>query len=517
MKHDSDDILDTKISIHDSRHFEIKLNIDLPESRSSSYEIETYFFVPKALNIAPGNYSKSDFYSGIQKYIRFKTPQIPLDRITDSSIPSSPWNRIGTGLDQLLASSIDRSVPQDGINSIFEEIKLLGQVTRASIRDTAVALIREMEVMRNYAGPERFSVLQQAILNLLRDIQELERSICVRHQEISRPQIPSKLKDGFRYFDEFFSLTVEEYLALVFKALSEAPIPEADSSDLKRKIGEVLKTQQLHRREMGYPSLFVEGRDNSIIPYRKGVLKKFTSSSLHLNLEVSEWQAISQLNFSIAAGVAMLFAAVVTVFAQSRFSTSSSMFIVIVVVSYILKDRMKDWLKVFLSQKMLRGAADQSAKIRDPGTGQVVGMFREAFAFMEYDRLPAVIRSRRNMDNITSIDEEGKPERVMKYEKQVTLSPRKIARFHQRRRDINDIMRFDISQWVKQADDPKAEMLHFCHETGTLQTVTCRKDYHINIVFKYQTAGSDGRMRDAFERIRLILNRDGIVQLDEVH
>lgn len=516
-KHDIDDIIDSKITIHDSRHFEIRLQIDLPESRSSTYEVESYFFVPKSLNVAPGNYSKHDFYSGIHKYIRFKTPQIALDKITDKAVTASPWNKLKQGVESLLLNSVNPTQSAIVLRETIEEIKLLGQVIRRSLRDTTMEVIRQINHQHDpEENLESQSALFAATHRLLRDVHELTNDISSLRLEIFRPQLPDKVRDAYRFFDEFYSLTIEDHLSLMYKDFQDKSIFSGKCLELRKEIEEVLLQQQKHRASMLYPSLIQKGSDNSILPYRKGVLKKFTSSSLYLNLEQTEWQFLAQLNFSIAAGLAMLFAAIVTIFAQNRFSTSSSMFVVIVVVSYILKDRMKDWMKVFLSQRMLRGVADFKTRILDPGTQQVVGVFREAFAFIEPSKIPDVVRNRRNIDNITSIDVEGKPERVMKYEKQVTLYPKKISKFHQRRRDINDIMRFDISQWVKHADDPNTNALHFDGETNTMQVVPCSKVYHINIVFRYQSLGSDGKMRDTLERIRLVLNHQGIVQLEEV-
>ena len=62
----------------------------------------------------------------------------------------------------------------------------------------------------------------------------------------------------------------------------------------------------------------------------------------------------------------MLFAAAATIFAQSRYAYKSMPFVLIVVVSYIFKDRIKDWLKLVFSKGMTRWLADRKADIPDP-------------------------------------------------------------------------------------------------------------------------------------------------------
>jgi hypothetical protein len=120
------------------------------------------------------------------------------------------------------------------------------------------------------------------------------------------------------------------------------------------------------------------------------------------------------------------------------------------------------------------------------------------------------------MDNITSIDEEGKPERVFTYEKEVALFPKRISRFHERRRDLNDIMRMNIDQFLNQADDPVVGYLHLDPVTGTLDQVPCQRVYHVNVVFAYHSIDARKQAAERIERIRLVLNREGIVRLDQV-
>jgi hypothetical protein len=120
------------------------------------------------------------------------------------------------------------------------------------------------------------------------------------------------------------------------------------------------------------------------------------------------------------------------------------------------------------------------------------------------------------MDNITSIDEEGKPERIIRYQKEVTLYPARISRAHRRGHDLNDIMRFNIDDFLRQADDPVVDYLYLDPATRELRQVQCQRVYHVNIVFTYRSSDARKKVPERVERIRLVLNRDGIVRLDQV-
>ena len=267
---------------------------------------------------------------------------------------------------------------------------------------------------------------------------------------------------------------------------------------------------------MGYPSVIRSRSANEVMVYRRSVLKKFVSSVLYLQLEITEWEGWKQFFYGLAAGVAMLFAAAATIFAQTRYTTKSMPFVLIVVVSYIFKDRIKDWLKLVFSKGMTRWLADRKADISDPLTGAKIGFYKEAFSFVPPDQVPPEVHNRRNVDNFTSIEGEGKPERVMKYEKEVTLYPDPIFKAHERRKDLNDIMRFSIDDFLRQADDPKVDYLHLNDEGDRLETLHCSRAYHVNMIVRYTSQDSSGGLQVSYERVRIVLNRDGIMRLEEV-
>lgn len=513
MREEAHEIADSKISVHDRHRFEIKLDIELPAHEASGYRVDMYFFVPRALNINPSTYSKELFYSSIQRYIRFKTPQFSLLEIIDPSVEASPLARIRKDLLTLLAGSENGET----VETVFCETKLLGAVTRGAIRDGVKRLLGDLATLPPVEAPDTpLAAFRESAQEFIGDLDAYIVRVRELRQEMLGPAVPVKLREAFLFLDEFISLTVQDYLSMLLHALRERSDLGNSCSQMDASIAAMIGAEQRYRQSMGYPSVLSNGRTDSTLLYRRSVLKKFISNVLFLNTEVSEWEGVSQIPLAVAAGFAMLFAAVVMVLAQNRYTTNSIPFIVVVVVSYIFKDRLKDWLKLYLSKGLVRWTADRKIRIRDPYSGRVIGKLKEAFSFAEEARIPAEVLYCRHMDNITSIDEEGKPERVIKYEKEVSLFPARVSRFHQRRRDLNDIMRLNIDDFLKQADDPFVDYLHLDLASGQLQQVHCQRVYHVNVVFTYRSLDSRKQAAQRFERIRLVLNRDGIVKLDEV-
>lgn len=511
-REENSEIADSKISLHDKYRFEIKLDIDLPPASQSAYKIETFFFVPKSLNISPQTYNKHKFYNRVQQFIRFKTPKISLKKIVDPVVDASPYNRIHHALPALLSEGHDKVMT----DRVYNEIKLLGAVIKASVADMVKFLIEDMNTLQKEETEGRLKDFERNGLEFSDDTHNLIHAIGSLKKDLLNPAVPQKLREAFLFCDEFISVTIQDNLSILLEVIRENPTLASKLTKLDESLTNRIKKQQKYRDDHGYPSILKKDTRNTLYPYRKSVLKKFISSSLHLNIEISEWEGWIQFFFGIAAAVAMLFAVLVTIYAQNRFTQNSAVFVTVLVVSYVFKDRIKDWLKLFFSKSIIKWLADRKVKITDPYDNRMIGFFKEAFSFIDYKNVPPDILHKRNMDNITSIDEDGKPERVMRHEKEVILFPQLISKHHVRRKNIIDIMRLNISDFLLQADDSQVDFLYLNPENNHLEHLPCQRVYHINMVIKYTSRPTDHHSLIHLERIRLILNRDGIVSIEEV-
>ena len=71
------EIPEKSVQMHDKYQVEVKFTYPVDTSHEMlDYKVETYMFIPNNLCINKSTYSKEEFYSDIQKYIRFKTPEI---------------------------------------------------------------------------------------------------------------------------------------------------------------------------------------------------------------------------------------------------------------------------------------------------------------------------------------------------------------------------------------------------------------------------------------------------------
>ncbi len=513
MIEDQNDILDARIKLHDRHRFEIKLDIDLDAAAKSSYEVETYFFLPRSLNVGPHNYGKERFYNSTQRYIRWRTPKMSLGKLCDPGLATSPLNRVRADLGRVLAGD----AAQETVDAICDELRLLGCIIRGEIRDYVKVFVEGLATYGEAVpAAQRRLFVGEGLENFLGDLKTLEKALASLKAEVSDPAVPVKVRETMAFFDEYVSLILEEYLTSLVEGLRANPAARERFGEVEKGVLAIVTAQGRYRQAMKYPSVLAPGTSNETIIYRRGVLKKFVSSVLYLKAEFSEWEGLTQVFFGLAAGAAMLFAVLVTVYFQSHYAMNSMPFVLAVVISYIFKDRIKDWLKLLFSKSLTRWISDRKIDILDSSGGGRIGLLKEAATFIPGRDVPPDISRLRRIDNITSVDEEGKPERVFKYKKEIALYPEVIMKTHERRRDLNDIMRFNIRDVVEQADDAQVVYPYVDAPSGELRTALCARVYHMNLVLKYSYADREGQPAVHYERIRIVLNKDGIVRLEEV-
>ena len=188
--------------------------------------------------------------------------------------------------------------------------------------------------------------------------------------------------------------------------------------------------------------------------YRYKLLKRQLSNVLFLDIKRKAYgMGISQVIASVGAGLAMLFAILVTVASMLKYEQTSWTFIWIAVVSYILKDRIKDGFKHYLGKKISKHIYDYDASITTPKSGAEVGKCRESFSFVSSKMIEPEImsmrhRSRKGETNLAVEDEE-----IMQYDKYIRINQGKMLKEGPILYDFNDIVTFDVSEIISRAAD----------------------------------------------------------------
>ncbi len=508
---DPEELIDSRIGVHDDNQFEVKLDYAIdPNARRSRYVVETYLFLPRSLGLDPHSYRREQFYSDIQAYIRFKTPTMSLRALVDEGNEVSPLNLM---LEHMPSISRDATPDLDG--ELGHEVRLFGCLVKVCVRDQVGVLRERIDALSGHAKsrPVLVADIDRLALRLADDVSAVLERFRGYRADFVRPRRAGWIQELFAYADEFISLSVERHFTRFVTALEQNPAVAEACTQSRTKVVERIIAEQQHRKGAGYDSIIDEVRGNARYVHRNSALKKFMSSVLFLDMtKQSEGRRVANIGAGIAAAVAMLFSTVAAIWSQNRYGINSYPFVVALVVSYVFKDRIKEWLRTYFNRQTSRFLWDYSVRIRDPANDEEVGRCREMFTFTDPDRVPRAVYDARHGDARGVLEPKSKQEIVVKYVKEITLHGRRIAANHGRLLDVNDIIRFNVSSLLARMDDPVRTVQTFDANSGTVRHVACPKGYHVNVVMVLESV-SGAR---SYERFRVVLDKAGIRELHEL-
>ncbi|MBL8023830.1 MAG: hypothetical protein JNK54_06060 [Elusimicrobia bacterium] len=487
---------------HDQYQFEVKLGYDLhPQHTRERYQVDTYFFIPENLDINEATYSKNQFYRDLLLYIRFRTPDFTLSALTDAGSDRSPLAGVVSHLAALRIAPSEKKA-----QTLDYEIRLLGAVLKNSLRLQTRAIGK---LLRAPNGKKILSDLPQAEA-LLGEFLRQSHSLLTRFRalriDFEDPTLPKGPAATYAFTDEYLSLLIEERAHEILRLLqdrTEEPLIRAALS-----ITALIEKEVAYRKERGFPSLVDVGTENETLVFRLSVLKKFIASSLHIRVRKREGdRRLEHILLSLGAGLAMIFATAVAFYYQRVYGTVSMGFFFILVISYMMKDRMKalsqDRLQMWLSKNLY----DQATSIYDPLTGKKMGVCREAVGFVPEKRVDPLVLKLRNRDHITEIENTWLSEKVIHYTKEITLFSNRFLQFHRRKTGITDIVRFNLRTFLVKMDEPIKKL--FTLKEGRSELIPGARVYHVNVILRFAS-----RSETHYERIRLVLNRDGIKRVE---
>lgn len=479
-----------RIKVHDRHQLELKLEYQPAEGRRGGrYAIDTYICMPASLNINPETVTRESLYADIHNYVRLKTPELGWSEL--GALPSSPLVR--------LAHAIERGV--DAPRTIYLA-KMVACVFRANLRDATGGARRALAA----PGPRLAAVEDELDDNL-----DGARSILRRFRDILARAggLGERTRASLAMCDEYMSLALEQQLRPVIIALSRAA--EGGATAWKKRLLDAILAEERYRRERGYPSILVPTGDNEPYVYRAGLLKKFCSSALFLEVHRAHarrtWQ---ELAFAVAAGIAMAFATVIAFWAQSRYGQLGLQVFLILVVGYMFKDRIKEGARGIFSRWLDRGFYDRKISIADPAGG-TLGLCHEKIRFVPHQRLPAEVEAIRTqgMDLTTRIAVAELDETVIHYRKELRLEADELA---ERSDGLTDIVRFHVARLLRGMDEADQEIEYVEEGTYALGPVRAAKTYHVDVVFRFAIADRP----PVTSLRRMILDRNGIKRIEGV-
>lgn len=496
MEHFLRDLRAGDLHLKDRWQFELKSEIlPHPLLEEHLHKQEFYLFIPNTLQINPWTYSKEQFYFDESNFIRYKTPEMTISELCDLNQQLSPLARID--------KYISGNLAEENLKSIVDEIKLMGNIIRSALRRNAIKIIDSLS--DNSQEMQKFWKRISDEYHLIRSMLNNLKARAKPFAEIAKP---------LNYVDEYISNTYNYYLIGILEHL------RANSSimtaQIDQEIVNILKEEEAYRSLTFDDFKKTDPRQEYLI-YRKGLLNKFMLEALILRVNrFSTEQKWGQIIAAFSAFLAMLIFYIFFLWQGSFIAVNGLSFILITSILYILKDRLKEWLKILSHKQASIWFSDYTTKIKTShAADHTIGQLQESFSFVDEKALPKEIVEIRNREFHEVLEAFKRPENVIYYKKEMRIH-KKPAWMHSRRYLLNVIFRFNIQKFMEKAGGPYVSFTYLERGTDRLTTKELPKVYHLNIIMKSTSVGEDLKTQVDFQKYRLVVNKAGIQRVEHL-
>nr|WP_153864886.1 MULTISPECIES: hypothetical protein [Myxococcaceae] len=472
---------------------------------TARYLVEAFLFLPASLNVDEETYPRADFYAGIHNYVRFKTPVMSLQELL--SEPQSPLLHLEASLAPGVGTA--RGEPE-----LVYHAKLLSCVVRGALRRFAQGV--EQGCAAN-AVPDA-SALEARVEGARTAMAQVLERYRTWARLAQTPVLQEKTRASLRLVDEYLSLSVEQCFRRAVADMEGLPRSGGYLAARKGLMADVLQ-EEAYRKQHGLKSVLVPGGDNEEYMHRLGFLKKFCMNILFLSARRKQKrQGVEEVLFAFAAGLAMTFATAVAFWAQARFSQVSLNFFLIVVVGYMMKDRIKEGLRRIFSQAARTHLYDRTMQIVDPVTQRHLGTCEERVDYGRAARVPADVQALRRRDDFATVSQGELTETVIRYAKKIVLQAELLPRTLHGRAGVTDIIRLSVERFLRDMDEPEYALEYVDMEDFSVGHVRGAKRYQVDLVLRCTVSGprESGTPRVSLSLVRLVLDRNGIARLQRL-
>ena len=471
-------MIDIKTKIHDNYSIEFKVGfVTRRKLKKNDFKLGMWFFVPDSLDITPNTYTKNDFYRDLKSNIRLITPRFLLrDIVGEHAIPLTNLTKAANAM----ASDSTRS----NTSEFAYQTKMFAAIVKSALREDSTYILKQKkkeDLIDDYVSNLR---------NIITAYRDLERII-------STSTLNSEGKGVYDMSGDFICNISNYHTLKVLDKISEDDGLEKQKEELIELVKEI---NQL-RHERGYSST----KD----VYKHGMLKKFVERELYLRVpKKRDGMLIEQVYYSLAAGLAMLFATVVAWAFQSYFGNLTWPLFIALIISYMMKDRIKELMRYFFAHKMQNKYFDNKAKI---GLNhKEIGFLKEAVDYIPRAKVPEEIMRIRSKVALFPNDNAYIGEKVLLYRKFVHIDRDKMMRdATYNYSGVNDIIRLQVNSFLLKMDNPKVPVLYL-DDNDTVKQMMYPKEYYINIILNYEFDGCQD-----YKLFRVALDRDGIRGIEE--
>lgn len=476
---------------HDNFSVEFKFGFEGNATlEQSEFVVNSWIFVPNSLDINPQTYGKDQFYRDIKSNVRMITPVYLLRDLVDPE--SLPFVGLRKAFSQLALSHTEADV-----ESYESEIKMFAAIFKSALRNHSVHTSRCDVVSEVAYLAEDFASQVRCIVDEYRHLYQL----------INVPTVDDKSRNYFLFGDEMMSHIIDVQCLRIVKKIDKLASDELAGS--RAKLVELMSREKSYKVAQGYEIVEPEETEsNRQLVFRYGLLKKYIESDLYIKLDKKrDGFAIEQIYYSLAAGLAMIFATGVAWFAQLKYGNITGPLFVVLVVSYMLKDRIKELMRYYFAHRLGNKYYDNKAEVTV--YNRKVGVVKEGVDFISESNTPKEVMDIRGRSSLVEAENRIFEEKILLYRKRVMLDNAQLAAGNTYTvKGINEILRFHMHRFTQKMDNPEVPVDTLDSE-GNVATVRVQKIYYINIVMQLVEGA-----QTSYRRFRVVMTRNGILSVE---
>lgn len=476
---------------HDNFSVEFKFGFNCTaDGVIDEFAVNAWIFVPNSLDITPENYGKNQFYRDIKSNVRFITPVFSLQQLSQED--SFPLKTLAAALADLAQAPADPAV----IDAYDYHLKMFAAIFKSALRDQMKSL------MGSCTMPDASHLVDEYVASS----HETLRRFRGLYHLIDQPQIPEKLKNSFRMCDEFMTHVLDVRTMHLIKLIDSSSALQC-SCDLRNKFTDLLVQEHAYRKDAGYDMLSGEPKHDRELVHHYGMLKKFIESELYIKLDKKkDGVALQQIYYSLAAGVAMVFATAVSWYYQQKYGSVTWPLFIVLVISYMMKDRIKDLLRYYFAHRLGNKYYDKKAIISIGSTK--VGEIKEGFDFISASKIPSEVKSMRDRSSFVEDESVIFDEKILLYRQHVVLNDKALAvKDKYPKEGVNEILRLHMNRFTHKMDNAQLTV-NVMDDEGDVSSLNVHKVYYVNVVFQLV---HDGQTK--YCQFRIGMTRDGIVDI----
>ena len=469
-------MIEIQTKIHDKFSIEFKVGFSGREGvKMDDFDVNAWIFIPNGLYINKNTYSKDRFYTDMKSNIRLITPSFSLKEMVEGD--DAPLQHVIKSL--------------NNINEFEFQLKLFGSIFKSSIRDVSIDIIRE----------KNKDILNKRCADYVSDL----RLVLQSYRNIYDMIDPNneEMLAKFRFTDEFISHQLQIQTMKVIRVMNHLE----DMQDTAKELIGIVEEETAYKISKGYSHVIInDDANNRKLVNHHSKLKKYIESALFLNVNTTQdGQAVKQISFSLAAGLAMMVYLLITTLFQKYWGNYPNLIFFILVIFYILKDRIKELTRWMFAYQLKDKYYDNKTVISIKNNH--VGILKEGMDFISEDKVPADVMKLRHR---TRLEVENKllDEKIILYRKRVEIDNETLRnKFDYEFKGINDIIRYHINYLTKKADNPET-LIDCLDEDGNVQTVKAERVYTLHFVLQFKWEN-----QIEYRVFHVTVNRNGIVSI----